>query len=426
MAMLTNQIFAERSAWGALQEARRLARTKNAENLVAALTQLDTIDPQTRAWDAAKAERQEWSTALADIALQRWRAGQTEEAIALAQLIPTSDTLDAEGQNLVRYSHAQQLAQESPVDQWEPSPVHIWQLREAIAALEGIPQGSLFYTAAQDLVMGWQTHLADAQDLQLANAIASLGQRPALELAIYQAEQIDSERPRRQQAQTLIAHWSRQIERLQDMPLLTLARQQAERGSIADLRAAIALALRIEANGILHSNAQEDISAWSDEIERIEDQPILDQAQQYAEQGHLQRAIREARTIEQGRSLYAEARQQIETWRATIDRARIAEDREILDEATALASQDSLTRAIDLAAQIGSDRPLYGEARSAIAQWEAERAMIWEMWEAQEAAPSYEEPDSYDPDYSDPGYDDSGYSDSGYAPEPSYGDESVY
>ncbi|MEO1146630.1 MAG: hypothetical protein AAFY26_13680 [Cyanobacteria bacterium J06638_22] len=446
MAMLTNQIFAERSAWGALQEARRLARTKNAENLVAALTQLDTIDPQTHAWDAAKAERQEWSTALAEIALQRWQGGQTEEAIALAQLIPTSDTLDAEGQNLVRYSHAQQLAQNSQAEQWEPAPAHLWQLREAIAALEGIPQDSLFYASAQERLTGWQTQLADAQHLQLANAIASLGQRPALELAIHQAAQVDSERPRRQQAQTLIAHWTQQIERLQDMPLLTLARQQAEGGSIADLRTAIALALRIEANGILHSNAQDDIGAWSDEIERIEDQPILNQAQQYAEDGNLQRAIQEARAIEQGRSLYAEARQQIDTWQATIDRARIAEDREILDEATALASQDSLTRAIDLAAQIGSDRPLYGEARSAIAQWEAEREMIWEMWEAQEAAPSYEDPGYYDPDYNDPGYSDSddddsgyndsgyddsdyydsGYSDSGYAPEPNYYDEPVY
>ncbi|MBE9099640.1 hypothetical protein [Vacuolonema iberomarrocanum] len=436
MATLTNQIFAERSAWGALQQARRLTRTKNAENLVAALAQLDEIDPQTQAWDAAKAERQEWSTALAEIALQYWQDGRTEEAIALAQAIPTSDTLDAEGEHLVRYGHARRLAQASQGGQWEPAPVHIWQLQEAIAALETIPRDSLFYTSAQELLTGWQAQLADAQQLQLANAIASLGQRRALELAIYQAEQVESERPRRQQAQTLIAHWTLQVERLQDMPLLTLARQQADGGTIADLRTAIALALRIETTRLLHSDAQEEIGAWSDEIERIEDQPILDQAEQYADEGNLRRAIQEARQIEQGRSLYAEARQPMDNWQATIDRARIAEDRQILDEATALASQDSLTRAIELAAQIGSDRPLHGEASSAIAQWEAEREMIWEMWEAQEAAPSYDDPGYYDSDYSDPGYsdseyydsgyDDSGYGDSGYAPEPDYYDEPVY
>lgn len=436
MATLTNQIFAERSAWGALQQARRLTRTKNAETLVAALAQLNEIDPQTQAWDAAKAERQEWSTALAEIALQYWQDGRTEEAIALAQTIPTSDTLDAEEKHLVHYGHAQRLAEASQGEQWEPAPVHIWQLQEAIAALETIPPDSLFYASAQERLTGWQAQLADAQQLQLANAIASLGQRRTLELAIYQAEQVESERPRRQQAQTLIAHWTLQVERLQDMPLLTLARQQADGGTIADLRTAIALALRIETTRLLHSDAQEEIGAWSDEIERIEDQPILDQAEQYADEGNLRRAIQEARQIEQGRSLYAEARQQMDAWQATIDRARIAEDRKILDEATALASQDSLTRAIDLAAQIGSDRPLYGEASSAIAQWEAEREMIWEMWAAQEAAPSYDDPGYYDSDYSDPGYsdseyydsgyDDSGYGDSGYAPEPDYYDEPVY
>jgi len=416
MAMLTNQIFAERSAWTALLTAQRLTRTKNADNLMAALAKLEEIDPQTHAWDAAQEERQEWSTALAEMALKYWQDGQTERAIALAQAIPINGTLDAEGENLVRFGHAQRLAADSQGANWEPSPRRIWQLQEAIAALETISRDSLFYASAQEWLADWQAQLADAQQLQLANAIASLGQRPALELAIHQAAQVESDRPRRQQAQTLIAHWTQQIERLQDMPMLALARQRAAGGTITDLQAAIALAMRIDVSRVLHRNAQEEIGAWSDEIERIEDQPILDRARQYAKDGDLRRAIQEAQKIGEGRSLHTEARQQRDAWQAQIDRVRIAEDRKILDEATSLASRDSLTRAIEVASQIGRDRPLFGEAQGAIAQWEAEREMIWDMWEAQEAAPSYEEP----------GYYDSGYSDPGYAPDPGYYDEPAY
>lgn len=419
MAQLTNQIFAERSAWGALEEAQRLTRAKTAENLMAALAKLEEIDPQTHAWEAAKAERQEWSAALVEMALGYWQQGQTERAIALGQSIPTDGTLDAEGQNLIRYSHAQQLAQNSTASNWEPSPQRIWQLREAIAALQAIPADSQFYAPAQIALADWQAQLVDAQQLQLANAIAALGQRPALELAIYQAEQVESDRPRRQQAQTLIAHWRQQIERLQDMPLLALARQRAAGSQIADFQAAIALALRIDASRVLHSTAQEEIGAWSDAIERIEDQPILDQAREYAKEGDLRRAIEEAQKIVEGRSLYAEARQQRDAWQAEIDQVRIAEDRTILDEATALASRDSLTRAIEVASQIGRDRPLYSEAQSAIAQWEAEREMIWDMWAEEESTPSSEDPGYYDSG-------DSGYTDPGYTPDPTYYDEPAY
>lgn len=431
MADLTEQIFAERSAWTALLEARRLTRTETADNLVAALTKLEEIDPQTHAWDAAAADRQAWSTALAEMALEAWQRGETADAIALAQAIPTAGRLDAEAANLVRFGHAQRLAQAAQDADWEPSPTHLWQLREAIAALETIPTTSLFYDPAQTALTEWQAQRADMEQLQLASAIAALGQRPALELAVHQAAQVERDRPRRQQAQTLIAHWQQQIERLQDMPLLALARQRADRGTIADLQAAIALALRIDGKRALHSEAEAEIAAWSDAIERIEDQPILDQARQYAAAGDLRRAIREARQIARGRALYADAQAQVTAWQAEIDRELIAADREILDEATALANRDSLTRAIDLAAQIGRDRPLYDEAQSAIAQWRVEREMIWEMWAAEEAAPASAEP-GYDAGYgSDPGYGaddyhDPGYDESGYLADPVYYDDPVY
>lgn len=403
MSQLTQQIFAERSSWGALQEAKRFARRKTPDNLQAALNKLAEIAPQTHAWQAAQENRQEWGAALAEMGWQRWQQGDTEAAIALAQAIPTDLPLDGELAQLVRYSHAHKLAAWDVNTDWQPSPAQLWRLREAIAALQGIPRSSALYSIAQANLADWQAQLEDVTRLQMASAIASLGQKQALELAITQADRVGMERPRRTQAQTLIAYWRSQIERLQDQPILVRAIDIASSKAIPDLQKAIAVAETIGSDRALYEEAQERIAEWVAQIQTIEDQPILDRARQLAKDNKLRDAIREARKIQEGRALYAEASAAAEGWQAEIDRVLIAEDRKILDEANGLAARGSLTRAIDTAAQIGRGRPLYGEARASINQWEAERAAVWESWSAP-AEPAYEEPAYEEPLYEEPVY----------------------
>ncbi|MBD1913138.1 MULTISPECIES: hypothetical protein [unclassified Leptolyngbya] len=422
MAQLTQQIFAERSSWGSLQEARRLARRKNPDNLQAALTQLSEIIPQTHAWEEAQENRQEWGTALASMGWQQWQQGNTDEAIALAQAIPTDLPLEGELAALVRYSHAQKLASWDVNTDWQPSPAQLWRLQEAIAALQGIPRSSALYSVAQTTMADWQGQLKDVTQLQMASAIASLGQKQALELAINQAADVSMERPRRTQAQTLIAFWRSQIELLQDQPILVRAIDLANSKVIPDLRKAIAVAETIGPDRALHEEAQERIAEWVAQIETIEDQPILDRARQLAKENKLRDAIREARQIQEGRALYAEASAAADGWQAEIDRVLIAEDRKILDEANGLAAQGSLTRAIDTAAQIGRGRPLYGEARASINQWEAERDAVWDSWSAPEATsdyeePAYEEPADEEPVYEEPAYEEPVYEEPAYEEE---------
>jgi len=412
MGQLTEQIFAERSSWTALQEARKQARRETPENLQAALLQLRDIHPQTHAWDAAQKERREWGRALAEMGWERWQQGDTAGAIALAQAVPTDIPLQGELDHLVHYSHAQRLAHWQIDTDLHPTPAHLWRLREAIAALQAIPASSAFHDAAQAHLADWEAQLADVTQLQMASAIASFGQRQALELAITQAGRVGLERPRRQQAQTLVAFWHDQIQRLQDQPILVRAEDIASAKTIPDLQRAIALAETIGLDRALHREAQEAIASWIDQIQTIEDQPMLDRARELAEQNQLRQAIREARKIREGRALYGEAIAAIEGWQAAIDRVLIAEDRKILDEANGLAAQGSLTRAIDTAARIGRDRPLYDEARASIQQWDAERSAFWDSQVVEEAPPAYTEPaPSSEPFYEEPVYE---------QPEPAY------
>jgi len=395
MEQLTQRIFAERTSWTALQSAQRLARQEAPENLQAALVKLDEVLPQTYAWEAAQTDRQRWGQTLAEQGWQRWQEGDTVGAIALAQTVPLNVPLEGDLAHLVRYSHAQGLADWQIESGWRPSPWQIWRLREAIAALQTIPRDSALYATAQANLADWEAQLADVTQLQVASAIASLGQQQALELAIRQAEGVNLERPRRLQAQTLIAYWRDEIQRLQDRPVLVRALDIASSKAIPDLQRAIALTETIGPDRALHEEAQQQIAEWVAHIQTVEDQPILDRARQLAEENKLREAIREARKIQQGRALYAEANAAANGWQAEIDRVLIAEDRRILDQANGLAARGSLTRAIETASGIGRDRPLYSEARASIQQWQAERDAVWESWSApayEEPAPIYEEP----------------------------------
>ena len=98
---------------------------------------------------------------------------------------------------------------------------------------------------------------------------------------------------------------------------------------------------------------------WQQEIQVIEDRPILDAAVALADDGKLPEAIAEARKIQADRALHNRARSLIDEWTTAI---QIAEDKPLLDEAKDLAYVGSLTAAINLASQIAPGRALYDEA----------------------------------------------------------------
>ncbi|MBT9314983.1 hypothetical protein [Leptothoe spongobia] len=381
-----------------LIKAKTLAGSGNIENMAEALALVRQIDVQSQAWPEAKPLVDDWAVSLLNYGFQKWEQEDLDGAITIIQQVPVDLAIEPEAKDLVLFAHAQRLAKFR--QDWEPIYGDILNLREAIQAAQRIGNDSLFYSEAQAKLMLWNNQLKDLQQLYGAALVANLNQKGALQLAIEQAQVVAADRPQRQQAQTLIAHWSKEIQRIEDRPFLAQAQQLADKGDKASLQAAIAQAGKIQQGRALRIDAQTNIAQWTKQIQVLEDQPLYSKALDLASKGKLRDAITEARKIQKGRALYSQAQDSIKEWTTRI---QVAEDRPILNEAEKLAYEGRLSDAIAVAARIAPGRALYREASNAIAIWDAERAYIESL-----RAPAdddyyeddyYEEEDDYEDDY---------------------------
>ncbi|MEA5463012.1 hypothetical protein [Leptothoe sp. PORK10 BA2] len=375
-----------------LIKAKTLASSGNMDRLLEALTLVRQVNVQSQAWPEAKPLLADWTKTLLNYGFQKWEQEDLEGAIAIIQQLPVNLATEPEAKDLVLFAHAQRLA--TFQQDWAPTYGEVLNLMDAIQALERIGSESLFYGDAQTKLALWSKQLEDLQQLYGATLAANFNQKGSLQLAVEQAQEIGPERPQRQQAQTLVAHWSKEIQRIEDRPLLARAAQLADKGDKASLEAAIAEARKIEQGRALRVDAQTKVDQWTKQIQVLEDQPLYSQALDLASKGKLRDAIKEAGKIQPGRALYSQAQVSIKEWTTSI---QVAEDRPILNEAEALAYQGRLSDAIAVAARISSGRALYAEARSSIAIWDAERAYSQSLQE-EPAASDYDEEDSSNED----------------------------
>jgi hypothetical protein len=217
----------------------------------------------------------------------------------------------------------------------------------------------------------WQSQVQDLSQLQLASFFASFQQRTGFAYAIDQAARIAPGRPQRQRAQTLIAYWRKEIQLIDDRNTLEGAQQLAKGGTIVELKTAVELASQIKLGQPQRIQAQTDIAKWTRQIQALEDQPILDLAEAFAQRRDLIAAISTAGQIRADRPLYPEAQKAIANWVAQV---QTAQDRPILDAAAALAAQGRFDAAIATASQIPPERALYAQAQAAISTWSAQKA----------------------------------------------------
>lgn len=409
-AQLEAKIAREENGRRLLKKARALAalseKTGDLDKLGEALTTAEAIDLETSAWKDAKPDINRWAERALHHSFQKWEAEDIEAAIKIVQFVPPDLAVSPEAQDLLHFGHAQRLAN-SKSDHWAPSYGQIYNLFEALQAVQRISLNSPFYLEAQDSAIEWQQKLDDLVKLQAADALAKIGHKATYRMAIAKAEQITQERPQRIQAQTLISHWKKEIQRIEDQPILDQAVQIATKGDKENLRQAIAQAQKVEQGRALRIEGQTHIARWQDQIEIIEDQPIMDQAQKLANSGDFRDAIAQAKQVKTDRALYDTAQAAVAKWTTE---AEILEDRSILIRAENLAAIGHLSAAIDVAYQIAPGRALYNEALSSIALWEDERAYIWSLEEPLE---EYDDDYSEDSDYSEDGdyYDEDSYSD---------------
>ncbi|MGI8935553.1 MAG: hypothetical protein ACR2FS_15915 [Phormidesmis sp.] len=405
---LKEKIDREETARRQLNQARTLAKSGDLQKLGEALAIAQGMNLETAAWEDAKPDVDRWAKAVLQYSFKKWEEEDIDAAIAIVQLVPPDLTLTSEAQDLVRFGHAQQLAV-GHYDQWLPSYAQVYNLLEAIRAVQQISPVSPFYEEAQASLTQWQQKLTDMVQLQYASTLAQIGQRASYRMAIAEAEQITQERPQRVQAQTLVSHWQKEIERIEDRPILSRAVQLASAGGKANLRSAITEANKVDQGRALRIQGQTYIAEWLDRIEIIEDQPILTKAEQLADGGKLKQAIAEAQKVAKGRALRDQAQAAIKTWTGELE---TIEDRPILVRAENLAARGSLTAAIEVASQIAPGRALYSAARSSIAIWTNERAYIWSLEAPAVESYADEAPYPAEEGYSDDSYSNDGYSDS--------------
>jgi hypothetical protein len=368
---LAQQLGVERQARQVLIKAQKLSKTGSYTGIREAITLAQKVPPKTYAGVDAKTNLSQWSQTLLTAGLRQWTTGDRGGAIATL-FVPPADNTVPEVQDLVRFGNAYMLVN-STESQWVPTGNQIWNLMEAIAAIKQVKSTSPFYAQAQAHLKDWQSSLKDIVQVKYASMAADLGQHDVLKMAISQAKQVPTGHVRRIQAQTLIAYWAQEVERIEDEPFLVRARELALSGKIPDLKAAIAQARNVPLGRTLRGQAQDWIATWRSQIEVIEDQPILAQAQAFGRQGKLNEAIDAASRIKEGRALYTEAQAAVWNWRTEQIRiAQIAQDQPILNRARAMASNGNLSGAIDVAAQISSGRALYYEAQGSIGRWQEE------------------------------------------------------
>jgi soluble cytochrome b562 len=360
---LLKQLTIEKEAWQQLEEARELAKSNTLEQLVDAIARTTKIDRNTYVKSQVLEEQSRWSRIVIDMATKLFQQQDFAGVIKVLDNIPRTAPQYAEARDWMQLSRASETAKKN----------NILALVDALAALRPIEQKSPVRKLASSKATLWQQELQDLTKLQLATVFASFQQRTGLTYAIDQASRVAPGRPQRQRSQTLIAQWRKEIQLIDDRNTLANAKQVASGGTLVELKAAVELARQIKLGQPLRIEAQTEIAKWNRQIYALEDQPILDLAEAFAQRGDLIAAISTAGQIRSQRPLYPEAQKAIANWVAQI---QTAQDRPILDAAAALAAQGRFDAAIATASQIPPERALYPQAQAAISNWTAQKAAI--------------------------------------------------
>ncbi|NEP15694.1 MAG: chromosome segregation ATPase [Leptolyngbya sp. SIO4C1] len=284
--------------------------------------------------------------------------------------------IDSIGQDSVLHAEAQKVKKDVIKDMLRLAEVFLerQKLSQSERLLRAIPRGA-----------GFDQQVADFQVFVDAYQRAWAGDALGLDAAVTRLQSLGKERPLYARAQMLIRRWRSE---LQALAQLDQARQLAANGNVADLNSAITAAQAISRSNPRWEEASQQIRRWRSRVETIEDQPILNRADQLASPGtpdSLRAAIQEVRKIRSGRALSEQADTRVRNWRRRIQQI---EDRPILEQARSQAAVGNLTSAITTASRIGSGRVLYDEAQADISDWQIQNQSKQWLRDAYSAAES--------------------------------------
>ncbi len=353
---LVNQIQLGREASAKLDKAYQLSKSGTVADILAAIKQAEQISPSSYAYKEAQDLIAECGNKLLKLAQNRLERRNWKGVLEIANNLPASVKLPEVKSDLIDLGNAMSRAQSGTIPD----------LEDAIATAQKLGAERPLYDQGQQLINRWQREIEDVGRLERAQTFANSGLTDDLKTAIAEAQQIPSGNPRYQEARSQVGRWTRQVETIEDQPYLDRATQIASFGGVASLQEAIQEASRIAPGRILYRQAQNKIGEWTSSIQRIQDQPYLDQARNFANAGNLSAAITAAQQIQSGRALYTEAQSDIRSWQTEI------QGQQRLQEAYQTATPgtpDAIATAIRVARQVPTASKVRGDARVAVNRW---------------------------------------------------------
>ena len=355
---LTSLISRTREEVNLLANAERIADRGTVEDILEALQQVAAIAPESYVYAEAQTVLKAISSDLLDLAEAALANQDGTEALRILGKIPPEARLEQEVADFRTLADAYELTWGGTTAGYEAAIVRLQSI--------GSDRPLYVYAKAQALRREWQWELEGVAQLNWAQQVARSGTVESLRAAIVEAEEVAPDNPRWDQAQTQIEQWRRAIALIEDQPFIDRAKLTALGGDRASLQGAITEAEQVPGSSALYGEAQDLIADWRWQIQRLDNQPMLTQAQQLADNGQLNQAVAVASQIPPNQALYDEAQTAIAGWQSQ------QSGRESYQQALLVANSGTtraLVEAIDLALEVPEASPDWTLARQAANQW---------------------------------------------------------
>jgi hypothetical protein len=361
---LNNIIVTAREDGDKLYKAENLAKNRSLDNLLQAIKLAQTIKPESYLYQKAQELITGFARKILKLAQGKMKERDADTALEIARKIPPIPELQAEVDDFLFLGEAKRSAFIGTVAG----------LETAISQAQQIDASRENYNEAQQLIASWQLEIEDVSRLEKARNLASQGTVSDLTAAISELELIPSSNPRGKEARQEMGRWRGQVETIEDQPYLERAEQIAISEDISSLQTAIAEVSQIRYGRALYPEARKKIRLWNAKIERIQDQPYLDQARALADNGDLTTAISEAQKIAaSGRALSNEAQTAIDTWQ---DQIRSQENWQKAKQVADIGTPEALVQAIEFANRVSNRNSLRLDVNIAIDQWSQQLLQI--------------------------------------------------
>ncbi|MGF1522264.1 MAG: hypothetical protein ACFBSF_08105 [Leptolyngbyaceae cyanobacterium] len=350
-----------------LANAERQASAGTVEDILEALEKVAAITSESYVHEEAQKVMKTISRQLLDLAEEALARADNDEARDILSKIPPEAGLSEEVADFRTLADAYELILGGTTTGYE----------SAIVRLQSIGSDRPMYGRAQELGQQWQAELEAVAQLNWAKQVAQPGSPASLRAAIAEAQKVASTNPLWGEAQDQIQRWRGDIAVIEDRPYLDRAEILASQGDRAALESAIQEAQIVPSTSPLYNEAQDAIADWRWQAQKIDNEPILTQARQFADLGRLDDAIAVASQIPQNQAFYEEAQAAIFDWE-TEQQASASYQEALL--VSRPGTVGALVTAIAMAQEIPESTTDWSAAQESINRWS------WTLLDMAEAA----------------------------------------